>query len=72
MPIALLTELIVMGATLRPVPDAAELCTEPRYRPSAKLARFVRSRDLTCCCRAVTARPNVATSTTAPRMVSVG
>ena len=35
------------GATIREVeipPDAAE----PRYRPSAKLAEFVRCRDLTC------------------------
>ena len=48
-PTALLTELIDLGATVRPVPTAAELCTEPRYRPSAKLARYVRSRDLTCC-----------------------
>ncbi|MDX1881180.1 DUF222 domain-containing protein [Mycolicibacterium sp. 141076] len=35
------------GATIRQVdlpPDAAE----PRYRPSAKLAEFVRCRDLTC------------------------
>jgi hypothetical protein len=48
-PTALLTELIGLGATVRPVPNAAELCTEPRYRPSAKLARYVRSRDLTCC-----------------------
>jgi hypothetical protein len=48
-PTALLGELIVLGAAVRPVPTAAELCTEPRYRPSAKLARYVRSRDLTCC-----------------------
>jgi hypothetical protein len=30
------------------VPNPAELCSEPRYRPSAKLARFVRNRDQTC------------------------
>jgi hypothetical protein len=48
-PTALLTELIDLGAAVRPVPTAAELCAEPRYRPSAKLARYVRSRDLTCC-----------------------
>ncbi len=48
-PAALLGELIDLGATVRPVPTAAELCTESRYRPSAKLARYVRSRDLTCC-----------------------
>ena len=48
-PPALLAELIDLGAAVRPVPTPAELCTEPRYRPSATLARFVRSRDLTCC-----------------------
>jgi hypothetical protein len=48
-PTPLLTELIKLGAPVRPVPNPAELCTEPRYRPSAKLQRFVRNRDLTCC-----------------------
>jgi len=48
-PAPLLTELVRLGASLLPVANAAELCAEPRYRPSAKLARFVRSRDLTCC-----------------------
>jgi hypothetical protein len=48
-PTGLLSELIGLGVTMRPVPTAAELCTEARYRPSAKLARYVRSRDLTCC-----------------------
>jgi len=48
-PSPLLAELVRFGAPVRPVPSAAELCTEPRYRPSAKLTRFVRSRDLTCC-----------------------
>lgn len=40
-------ERLADGATIRQVdlpPDAAE----PRYRPSAKLAEFVRCRDLTC------------------------
>jgi len=48
-PTPLLAELIRLGAPVRPVPTAAELCSEPRYRPSAKLARFVRNRDQTCC-----------------------
>ncbi|MFI5506731.1 DUF222 domain-containing protein [Mycobacterium sp. NPDC051804] len=47
MPTPLLAELLRGGAKLRP------LCTpdkdaETGYRPSAKLARFVRGRDLTC------------------------
>jgi hypothetical protein len=48
-PTPLLAELIRLGATVRPVPHPAELGTEPRYRPSTKLARFVRNRDQTCC-----------------------
>ncbi|MDT5302684.1 MAG: hypothetical protein QOG79_5926, partial [Mycobacterium sp.] len=48
-PTPLLTDLIRLGASVRPVPHPADSCTEPRYRPSAKLARFVRNRDLTCC-----------------------
>jgi hypothetical protein len=48
-PTPLLTELIKLGAPVRPVPSACDLGAEPRYRPSAKLVRFVRSRDLTCC-----------------------
>jgi hypothetical protein len=48
-PCPLLAELVGFGAPVRPVPSAAQLCTEPQYRPSAKLTRFVRSRDLTCC-----------------------
>jgi hypothetical protein len=35
-------------ARLRPVIAGKELCTEPRYRPSAALAEFIRCRDLTC------------------------
>jgi hypothetical protein len=47
LPTPLLAELLRNGAKLRP------LCTpdqqpESGYRPSAKLARFVRGRDLTC------------------------
>jgi hypothetical protein len=35
-------------ASLRPVPIPKDLVAEPNYRPSAALARFLRSRDLTC------------------------
>jgi hypothetical protein len=43
----MLAELLRHGATLQPLvaPDAEP---ESRYRPSAKLARFIRARDLTC------------------------
>ncbi|MBB5160814.1 HNH endonuclease signature motif containing protein [Mycobacterium sp. AZCC_0083] len=47
-PTPLLAELIRLGAPIRPVVHPAELCAEPRYRPSAALARFVRNRDQTC------------------------
>lgn len=36
------------GARLVPLTPPALLCTEPGYRPSAALARFVRCRDLGC------------------------
>jgi hypothetical protein len=47
LPTPMLAELLRNGAKLQP------LCTpddvpEPRYRPSARLARWVRARDLTC------------------------
>jgi len=47
LPTPLLAELLRNGAKLRPLctPEAEP---EPRYRPSAALARFVRARDLTC------------------------
>ncbi|MCU1697511.1 MAG: hypothetical protein JWR34_3574, partial [Mycobacterium sp.] len=48
-PTPLLAELVRLGAPVRPVPNPADLCSEPRYRPSTKLARFVRNRDQTCC-----------------------
>ena len=35
-------------ARLRPVIAGKELSAEPRYRPSAALAEFIRCRDLTC------------------------
>jgi Domain of unknown function (DUF222) len=47
LPAPLLAELIRGGARLSPVRDPGELA-EPHYRPSAKLAEFVRVRDLTC------------------------
>jgi hypothetical protein len=47
-PAPLLAELARMGAVIRPITDPATLGIEPGYRPSAKLARFVRARDLTC------------------------
>jgi hypothetical protein len=47
-PTPLLAELIRLGARVRPLPEAADLGAEPGYRPSTKLARFVRNRDQTC------------------------
>ena len=47
LPNALLAEAIRNGATITPIyPPSAE--PEPRYRPSAELAEFVRMRDLFC------------------------
>ena len=46
-PPAMLREL-AQRARLRPLTPSALLRTEPRYRPSAALADFIRSRDLTC------------------------
>ncbi len=47
LPTAMLAELLANGATLQPLnrPDGQP---EPQYRPSAKLARWIRGRDLTC------------------------
>lgn len=36
------------AARLRPLTPAALLCAEPRYRPSAALADYIRCRDLHC------------------------
>jgi hypothetical protein len=48
-PPALLAELIRAGATLQPVGHPGDTTgPEPGYRPSARLARFIRCRDLTC------------------------
>ncbi len=38
-----------MGAIIAPVLNPIDLTTVPGYRPSTALARFVRTRDLTCC-----------------------
>ncbi|TXI59605.1 MAG: HNH endonuclease [Mycolicibacterium mageritense] len=46
-PTPLLADLIAAGATVKHLdPPGAE--PEPRYRPSAKLAAWVRMRDMTC------------------------
>jgi hypothetical protein len=47
LPTPMLAELLRSGAKLQPlcVPDEEP---EPRYRPSAKLTRYIRARDLTC------------------------
>jgi hypothetical protein len=47
-PAPLVAELIATGARLTTLTDPAALTAEPRYRPSAKLAAWVRTRDLTC------------------------
>ncbi|MFI2841226.1 DUF222 domain-containing protein [Mycolicibacterium sp. PDY-3] len=48
-PAHLLTELIATGAKVRPLSSATDLGSEPRYRPSAKLAAYVRMTAMTCC-----------------------
>jgi len=48
-PASVLADLAERGiAELRPVAHPGEAPPEPRYRPSAALATFVRCRDLTC------------------------
>ncbi len=47
LPAPLLAELVARGATVRFV-GASDLKAGDRYRPSAALQEFVRSRDLTC------------------------
>lgn len=47
-PAPLLAELIRGGATISQVRHPGDFAPEPHYRPSAKLAEFVRIRDLTC------------------------
>ncbi|MFI2838696.1 DUF222 domain-containing protein [Mycolicibacterium sp. PDY-3] len=48
-PAHLLAELIAGGAKVRPLNSATDLGSEPRYRPSAKLAAYVRMTAMTCC-----------------------
>ncbi|MCV7430603.1 HNH endonuclease signature motif containing protein [Mycolicibacterium bacteremicum] len=47
-PAHLLTELINTGAKVRPLSNPAELGSENRYRPSAKLSAYVRMTAMTC------------------------
>jgi hypothetical protein len=47
-PAPLLAELIDRGATVQPVRHPGDSPPEPGYRPSARLRRFIRCRDLTC------------------------
>ena len=48
-PAPLLAELRAMGAMIAPVLNPVDLTAVPGYRPSTALARFVRTRDTTCC-----------------------
>lgn len=48
LPAPLLAAKLATTATIRPVVHPADSPPEPRYVPSAVLARFVRCRDLTC------------------------
>jgi hypothetical protein len=48
LPAPLLAAKLANTATIRPVVHPGDAPPEPRYKPSAALARFVRCRDLTC------------------------
>ena len=48
MPAPLLAAKLANTATIRPVIHPGDSAPEPRYVPSAALARFVRCRDMTC------------------------
>jgi hypothetical protein len=48
LPAPLLAAKLAHTATIRPVIHPGDSAPEPRYVPSAALARFVRCRDLTC------------------------
>jgi hypothetical protein len=48
LPAPLLAAKLAGTATMRPVVHPGDSAPEPRYAPSAGLARFVRCRDLTC------------------------
>ncbi|OOK67130.1 hypothetical protein BZL29_7158 [Mycobacterium kansasii] len=62
-PAPLLAELIRGGATISPVRQPGGRGLEPHYRPSAKLAEFIRIRDLTCRFPGCDVPPNFVTST---------
>ncbi len=47
LPATVLAELIRAGATVKPLPIPGPE-PEPHYRPSARLAAYIRARDLTC------------------------
>jgi hypothetical protein len=47
-PASMVAELIRYGAKIQPLHHPAESPPEPGYRPSAKLERFIRCRDMTC------------------------
>jgi hypothetical protein len=47
-PAPVLAEMIGNGATVRPVSTPTGTKPEPHYRPSAKLAAFIRARDMHC------------------------
>ena len=47
-PAHLLTELINTGARVRPLSSSADMGSETRYRPSAKLSAYVRMTAMTC------------------------
>ena len=47
-PAAQLAELVANGAKICPVDTFADALPEAGYHPSAKLARFIRCRDMTC------------------------
>jgi hypothetical protein len=48
LPAPLLAAKLASTATIRPVIHPGDSPPEPRYTPSAGLARFVRCRDITC------------------------
>ncbi|WP_197496633.1 HNH endonuclease signature motif containing protein [Mycobacterium sp. 1274761.0] len=47
-PTPLLAVMLANGARLRPLRTPCGADPEPRYRPSARLAEFIRARDMTC------------------------
>lgn len=62
-PTPLLADLLAKGATLKPLATPCDAAPEPRYRPSAKQAAFVRARDLTAGSPVAGCLPTAATST---------